>query len=195
MRRAADRINEALAPAADGKAEYLQDDVDSHDKGESDKTGPASPSMSKASRRRLQQLLSKLTGDKLRRLQGYERQEQLFAGHKSYSKTDPDATTFMRGKHTPMNSIQLRGYYNLQLDTQNQFILGYSQHSYAGIRSAYRRILTSWTSVRRRSSAMPVTARWPTISSYTIAVLPLMSNIPVMSASPRRMIRDTCTMI
>ncbi len=130
VRRAADRINEALAPAVDDKAEDSQED--SPDQGESaKKTEPASPSMSKAGRRRLQQLLSKLAGDKLRRLQDYERQEQLLAGRKSYSKTDPDAT-FMRGKHTPMSSMQLRGYYNLQLGTQNQFILGYSLHSNAG---------------------------------------------------------------
>ena len=56
-------------------------------------------------------------GEKLR---GYEQQEKQLQGRNSYSKTDPDAT-FMR-----MKNGQLRGAYNLQIGTENGFILGYS---------------------------------------------------------------------
>ncbi len=43
------------------------------------------------------------------------------------SKTDPDAT-FMRMKEDHMLNGQLKPGYNLQISTQNQFILNYSLH-------------------------------------------------------------------
>lgn len=69
--------------------------------------------------RRRQRGMKKLRkeGEKLR---GYEQQEKQLQGRNSYSKTDPDAT-FMR-----MKNGQLRGAYNLQIGTENGFILGYS---------------------------------------------------------------------
>lgn len=62
--------------------------------------------------------------DNLRR---YQKQEQLLDGRKSYSKTDPDAT-FMRMKEDYMKNGQLKPGYNLQISTNNQFILSYSLH-------------------------------------------------------------------
>ncbi len=43
------------------------------------------------------------------------------------SKTDPDAC-FMRMKEDHMKNVQLKPAYNLQLSTQDQFILNYSIH-------------------------------------------------------------------
>lgn len=62
--------------------------------------------------------------DNLRR---YQRHEQILDGRKSYSKTDPDAT-FMRMKEDYMKNGQLKPGYNLQIATNNQFILSYSLH-------------------------------------------------------------------
>jgi len=60
-------------------------------------------------------------------LQKYEEQEKLLAGRNSFSKTDPDAT-FMRMKEDHMLNGQLKPAYNLQISTQEQFILNYTLH-------------------------------------------------------------------
>jgi transposase len=60
-------------------------------------------------------------------LDKYEDQEKKLNGRNSYSKTDEDAT-FMRMKEDHMRNGQLKPAYNLQLSTQDQFILNYSLH-------------------------------------------------------------------
>jgi len=60
-------------------------------------------------------------------LQKYDEQEKLLAGRNSFSKTDPDAT-FMRMKEDHMLNGQLKPAYNLQISTQEQFILNYTLH-------------------------------------------------------------------
>lgn len=60
-------------------------------------------------------------------LDKYEDQEKKLNGRNSYSKTDVDAT-FMRMKEDHMRNGQLKPAYNLQLSTQDQFILNYSLH-------------------------------------------------------------------
>ncbi|NLR83060.1 IS1182 family transposase [Chitinophaga eiseniae] len=57
----------------------------------------------------------------------YDQQEQILKGRKSYSKTDPDAT-FMRMKEDHMKNGQLKPGYNVQISTNNQYILSYSIH-------------------------------------------------------------------
>jgi len=54
----------------------------------------------------------------------------------SYSKTDPDAT-FMRMKDDPMKNGQLKPGYNLQISTENQFIINFSLHQRAGDTTTY----------------------------------------------------------
>jgi transposase len=71
--------------------------------------------------------LKKLKEDYLSRLQKYEKQQQILGKRNSYSKTDHDAT-FMRMKEDPMRNGQLKAGYNVQIGTENQFILGYSIH-------------------------------------------------------------------
>lgn len=68
-----------------------------------------------------------LRKDLLPRLQKYETQEAILGTRNSYSKTDPDAT-FMRMKEDHMKNGQLKPGYNIQIGTENQFILGYSVH-------------------------------------------------------------------
>lgn len=63
----------------------------------------------------------------LPRLQKYEEQQAILGDRNSFSKTDPDAT-FMRMKEDHMGNGQLKPGYNLQIGTENQFILGYSLH-------------------------------------------------------------------
>jgi len=69
----------------------------------------------------------KIRKDYQPRLERYEAQQELFGDRNSFSKTDPDAT-FMRMKEDPMQSKQLKPGYNVQIGTENQFILGYSIH-------------------------------------------------------------------
>jgi len=57
----------------------------------------------------------------------YEKYEFLLGKRNSLSKTDPDAT-FMRMKEDHMRNGQLKPGYNLQISTNNQFILAYSLH-------------------------------------------------------------------
>ncbi|MDF2683601.1 MAG: transposase [Brevibacillus sp.] len=65
--------------------------------------------------------------DLLPRLQTYEHHENVLGERNSYSKTDPDAT-FMRMKEDHMRNGQLKPGYNVQIGTENQFIVGYSLH-------------------------------------------------------------------
>lgn len=60
------------------------------------------------------------------KLAGYEQQEQVLNGRRSYSKTDPDAT-FMR-----MKDDQLFAGYNIINGTENQFVINYTIHQSAG---------------------------------------------------------------
>ena len=60
-------------------------------------------------------------------LKKYRKQEKILGQRNSFSKTDPDAT-FMRMKDDHMKNGQLKAAYNLQISTQNQFILNYSLH-------------------------------------------------------------------
>lgn len=61
------------------------------------------------------------------KLDQYEVQEQILDGRNSYSKTDHDAT-FMRMKDDHMKNGQLKAGYNLQISTNNQYIVNYSIH-------------------------------------------------------------------
>ena len=60
-------------------------------------------------------------------LKRYEDQQNILGKRNNYSKTDPDAS-FMRMKEDHMKNGQLKPGYNLQISTQDQFILHYSLH-------------------------------------------------------------------
>jgi transposase len=80
----------------------------------------------KGLRRKMKELKEKHL-DKLRE---YEMHEGKLNGRNSYSKTDEDAT-FMRMKDDHMQNGQLKPGYNLQIGTENQFILNYTIHQSA----------------------------------------------------------------
>ena len=75
----------------------------------------------------LKKAIKKIRKDYLPRLRKYEEQEKTLNGRRSYSKTDPDAT-FMRMKDDHMKNGQLKAGYNVQMGTQNQFVLSYTIH-------------------------------------------------------------------
>lgn len=64
-------------------------------------------------------------------LEKYEKQQKILGHRNSYSKTDPDAS-FMRMKEDHMRNGQLKAAYNLQLSTENQFIINYTLHPNPG---------------------------------------------------------------
>lgn len=66
----------------------------------------------------------------LPRLERYEVQEATLAGRNSYAKTDEDAT-FMRMKEDRLQTGELKAAYNVQMGTENQFVVGYSVHQQA----------------------------------------------------------------
>lgn len=55
----------------------------------------------------------------------YDNHLPVLGGRNSYSKTDPDAT-FMRMKEDAMKNGQTKPEYNLQIGTENQFIVDYA---------------------------------------------------------------------
>ena len=71
--------------------------------------------------------LRTLQEDYLPRQKKYEEQEKILAGRNSYAKTDHDAT-FMRMKEDAMLNGQLKPGYNVQIGTENQFVVGFSIH-------------------------------------------------------------------
>jgi transposase len=72
----------------------------------------------------IKQKVKKIEKEHLPRLKEYEDQEEKLNGRNSYSKTDPDAT-FFRMKEDHIGNSQLKPGYNVQIGTENQFIVGY----------------------------------------------------------------------
>lgn len=65
------------------------------------------------------------------RIAKYNEQEKILDGRNSYSKTDEDAT-FMRLKEDHMHNSQLKAGYNVQISTEDQFVLNYTVHPNPG---------------------------------------------------------------
>ena len=81
--------------------------------------------------KKLQKARKIIEKDYLPRMKKYEQQEEVLAERNSYSKTDT-AATFMRMKEDHMKNGQLKPGYNVQIGTENQFVVGYSVHQEAG---------------------------------------------------------------
>jgi len=79
----------------------------------------------------LKKAVRKMEKDYLPRLEKFEDQEEKLAGRNSYSRTDEEAT-FMRMKEDQRNpNAWPKPAYNVQLGTENQFIVGFSIHQQA----------------------------------------------------------------
>lgn len=81
--------------------------------------------------KKLQKAKKTIEKDYLPRMKKYEQQEEILADRNSYSKTDTEAT-FLRMKEDHMKNGQLKPGYNVQVGTENQFIVGFSVHQEAG---------------------------------------------------------------
>ena len=68
----------------------------------------------------------------LPRLEKYEQQQKLLAGRNSYSRTDVTASSLRMKEDRAAQKPLARPAYNVQIGTENQFILGYSLHQSAG---------------------------------------------------------------
>jgi transposase len=64
-------------------------------------------------------------------LEKYKEQEEILGKRNSYSKTDKDAT-FMRMKEDAMKNGQLKAGYNVQISSNNQYVVNYSIHQKPG---------------------------------------------------------------
>jgi transposase len=85
----------------------------------------------KTKAQRLAKGIRQLAEEYLPRLQKYEEQEAILEGRNSYAKTDHDAT-FMRMKEDHMQNGQLKAGYNIQMGTEEQFVVGFSVHQRPG---------------------------------------------------------------
>ena len=74
-----------------------------------------------------QKQIKKLQEEYLPRLAKYESQLEKLGDRNSFSKTDEDAT-FMRMKEDAMLNGQLKPGYNVQIGTENRYIVGFTIH-------------------------------------------------------------------
>jgi len=81
--------------------------------------------------KKLSKVVRKMERDCLPRQKKYEEQEKKLGDRNSYSKTDEDAT-FMRMKGETRGKVWPKPGYNIQIGTENQFVVGYSVHQRAG---------------------------------------------------------------
>jgi hypothetical protein len=80
--------------------------------------------------------VAKLKKDYIPRLKKYEDQKDMLKKRNSCSKTDMDAT-FFRMKEDHLGMSQLKPGYNVQIATENQFILGYGIYQKAADTSVF----------------------------------------------------------
>ena len=78
----------------------------------------------KVVKKKLKKAKGLIEKDYLPRKEKYEKANATFQGRNSYSKTDEDAT-FMRMKEDAMLNGQLKPGYNIQVGTENNFVIGY----------------------------------------------------------------------
>lgn len=75
----------------------------------------------------LKKTVKQIREDFLPRIEKYKQHHELFGDRNSFSKTDNDAT-FMCMKEDHMKNGQLKPGFNVQMATENQFILFYTMH-------------------------------------------------------------------
>jgi transposase len=80
----------------------------------------------------VQQGVKKLEEAYLPRQERYEAQEQILAGRRSYAKTDEDASCMRMKEDRAAERPLPRPGYNVQMGTEDQFIVGFSIHQQAG---------------------------------------------------------------
>ena len=86
--------------------------------------GPAPETREQKDERKVRRKQIKQLKEHADKLGEYDEKLRILGDRNSYSKTDPDAT-FMRMKEDAMNNGQTKPGYNLQIGTENQFILDF----------------------------------------------------------------------
>lgn len=114
-----DRDLEELGEGVEIGSEELQRTIDTINQGLAERRSSEHKEVSK--------VVKKLEKEMLPWLKRYEGYERILGKRNSFSKTDADAT-FMRTKDDVMGNGQLKACYNVQIGTENQYILGYSIH-------------------------------------------------------------------
>lgn len=89
-----------------------------------DEIAESSDDESKDVKKKLKKAKRQIEKDYLPRKEKYEKAKATFKGRNSYSKTDETAT-FMRMKEDAMLNGQLKPGYNVQVGTENNFVIGY----------------------------------------------------------------------
>jgi transposase len=111
---------------ADVNSELLKKKIDELNQKLRDKIRP------KKDTRPVHKALKKLEGDCLVRLEKYEQQEETLKGRNSYSKTDPDASSMRMKEDRGAEKPWPKPAYNVQIGTEDQFVVGFSVHGRAG---------------------------------------------------------------
>lgn len=78
----------------------------------------------------IESVVKKLNRKYLPKLSKYEQQQKILGNRNSYSRTDTDAT-FIQQKSNGFGNKELKPGYNIQLGTEDQFIVCYSVHQNA----------------------------------------------------------------
>jgi len=82
--------------------------------------------------KRLRQAVKTMQKDYLPRMEKYEEQERKLGGRSSYSKTDEDASCMRMKEDRGEKKPWPKPAYNVQLGTEDQFVVGFSIHQRAG---------------------------------------------------------------
>ena len=80
----------------------------------------------------LKQAVNTIQKDYLPRMAKYEEQERKLAGRSSYAKTDEEATCMRMKEDRGAEKPWPKPAYNVQLGTEDQFVVGFSIHQRAG---------------------------------------------------------------
>jgi transposase len=103
-------------------------------------------------------------------MERYAQQEQILGKRNSYSKTDTDAT-FMRMKEDHMKNGQLKPAYNVQLSSQNQYIVNYSLHQNPGdTTTLYKHLESFHTLYKRYPQVLVADAGYGSEENYQLLV-------------------------
>src|SRR5690554_1458833 len=111
---------EQIANDLEEKVEELTEEIEK-------KTVPSERKEIRKERSQLRKVVKQIKEDFIPRMAKYKEQQATFGDRNSFSKTDKDAT-FMRMKEDHMKNGQLKPGYNVQMATENQFILFYTIH-------------------------------------------------------------------
>ena len=122
-----DKNEEVTEQELEQVANKLEEKAEELTKKINNETDPSERKKTRKERSQLKKTVKQIREDFIPRMTKYKNQQEIFGDRNSYSKTDKDAT-FMRMKDDHMKNGQLKPGYNVQMGTENQFIVSYSIH-------------------------------------------------------------------